>query len=178
MAATNRRTAPFPITTDAIRRATVGANPRRTAIRSVMLVVFAYVVFGHFLTPVRGAGPSMLPTLQDGQLVLVNRLAYWQRDPQRGDVVALSLAGPNVLYIKRIIGMPGERVRIEGGTVMINGAPLVEPYVERRRPWEVGEVVLGTREYLVIGDNRGMPARNHDFGKTRRERVLGRVISW
>jgi signal peptidase I len=178
MAGTNRRTAPLPTTTDAIRRALVGANPRRTAIRSVVLVAIAYIVFGHLLTPVRGAGPSMLPTLEDGQLVLINRLAYWRRDPQRGDVVALSLAGPNVLYIKRIVGMPGERVRIESGTVMINGAPLQEPYVEQRRPWQVAEAVLGPDEYLVIGDNRGMPQQSHDFGKTRRERVVGRVISW
>lgn len=144
----------------------------------MVIVLAAYVVFGHLLTPVRGAGPSMLPTLADGQLVLVNRLAYWKSDPQRGDVVALSLAGPSVVYIKRIVGMPGERVRIMGGTVMVNDRPLAEPYVERRRPWEVEELMLGPGEYLVIGDNRSMPARSHDFGKARRDRVVGRVISW
>ncbi|MGH9350346.1 MAG: signal peptidase I [Vicinamibacterales bacterium] len=161
-----------------MRRALVGANPRRTLARVVTLVVAAYVVFGFLLIPVRGQGPSMWPTLQDGQLVLVNRLAYWTKDPQRGDVVALSVAGGRVVYIKRIVGLPGERVRIDAGTVVVDGAPLDEPYVRQRRAWDVEEVRLAGDEYLVIGDNRGMPVRNHDFGKARRERVRGRVVRW
>jgi signal peptidase I len=178
MAGTNARTAPSATTTDILRRALVGASPRRTLARCAALVVAAYVVFGYWMIPVRGQGPSMWPTLRDGQFVLVNRLAYWHTSPQRGDIVALSLAGRRVVYIKRIVGMPGERVSIVRGTVLVNGVRLEEPYVQQRRPWEVGEVALGPAEYLVIGDNRGMSARNHDFGRASRERVLGRVIRW
>jgi signal peptidase I len=178
MAGTNARTAASATTTDILRRALVGASPRRTLARCVALVVAAYVVFGYFLIPVRGQGPSMWPTLRDGQLVLVNRLAYWHEPPQRGDIVALSLGGRRVVYIKRIVGMPGERVSILRGRVLVNGLPLDEPYVQQRRPWEIDDVLLGPAEYLVIGDNRGMSARNHDFGKASRERVLGRVIRW
>ena len=178
MAGTNARTAASVTTIDTLRRALVGASPRRTLVRCAALVVAAYVVFGYLLIPVRGQGPSMWPTLRDGQLLLVNRLAYWHERPQRGDIVALSLAGRRVVYIKRIIGMPGERVSIVRGTVLVNGRPLEEGYVQQRRPWEVDEVALGPEEYLVIGDNRGMSARNHDFGKANRERVLGRVIHW
>lgn len=178
MAGTNARTAVSATTTDILRRALVGANPRRTLGRCVALVVAAYVVFGYLLIPVRGHGPSMWPTLRDGELVLVNRLAYWHEVPQRGDIVALSLAGRRVVYIKRIVGMPGERVSILRGTVIVNDVALEEPYVQERRAWEVAEMALGPAEYLVIGDNRGMPARDHDFGKASRERVLGRVIRW
>jgi len=160
------------------RRVLIGAAPRRTLARVVLLAATAYGVFGHLLIPVRGQGPSMRPTLEDGQFVLVNRLAYWNAEPQRGDVVALEVAGGRVVYIKRIVGMPGERIRIERGIVRVNGAALDEPYVRRRLPWEVDDVQLGDGEYLVIGDNRAMPQRNHDFGRARRERVLGRVISW
>lgn len=178
MAGTNARIAVSAITSNPVRRALVGANPRRTLVRVVLLIAAAYVVFGFLLIPVRGQGPSMWPTLQDGQFVLVNRLAYLNDEPRRGDVVALSVAGGRVVYIKRIVGLPGERVRIERGTVLVDGAPLDEPYVRQRRPWDVGELRLAGDEYLVIGDNRGMSVRNHDFGKARRERVLGRVVSW
>lgn len=178
MAGTNARTAASATTSNPVRRVLVGEHPRRTFARVVALVVVAYLVFGYLLIPVRGQGPSMWPTLQDGQLVLVNRLAYWRGEPRRGDVIAISLAGLRVVYIKRIVGMPGERLRIDHGVVLVNGEPLDEPYVKQRRPWDVDEVTLGSGEYLVIGDNRGMSARNHDFGKMRRERVIGRVISW
>jgi signal peptidase I len=161
-----------------IRTAIFGTNPRRTLARVVALVAGAYIVFAHLLIPVRGEGPSMLPTLEDGQLLFVNRLAYVGGGPRRGDIVAISLAGRRVLYVKRVVGLPGERLRIERGTVFVNGQPLEEPYVERRQPWEVGEVALGDGEYLVIGDNRGMAASNHDFGKARRERIIGRVVGW
>ena len=155
-----------------------GANPRRTLARVVLLVTIAYGVFGFLLIPVRGQGPSMRPTLESGQFALVNRLAYWAGEPRRGDVVALAVAGGRVMYIKRIIGMPGERIRIEDGTVVVNGVPVTEPYIVERGSWQVGEVRLADGEFLVIGDNRRMPQQQHDFGRARRERMLGRVISW
>jgi signal peptidase I len=178
MAGTNAASARSAITTNAVKRVLVGANPRRTLARAVLLVAMAYGVFGYLLIPVRGRGPSMSPTLANGQFVLVNRLAYWRAEPHRGDVIALEVAGGRVVYIKRIIGMPGERVRIDRGTVLVNESILDEPYVARRGPWHVDEVQLGRGEYLVIGDNRAMSQRSHDFGKARRERVLGQVISW
>jgi signal peptidase I len=147
-------------------------------LRVAALISAAYILFGHTLIPVRGAGPSMQPTLRDGQLVLVNRLAYWRSEPTRGDIVALRLAGPSVLYIKRIVGMPGDRVRIEAGAVIVNNTKLEEPYVRRRQRWNVPETMLAQDEYLMIGDNRGMPMRQHDFGKARRERIVGQVVRW
>jgi signal peptidase I len=187
MGDTNVRTDISATTTDSRRVASkpsysrqllIGANPRRTLLRAAALVLAAYVVFGHALIPVRGEGPSMQPTLRDGQFVLVNRLAYWRSEPSRGDIVAISLAGLRVLYIKRIIGMPGDRVRIESGTVYVNDVPLEEPYVERRQPWDAPQIVLAADEYLMIGDNRGMPIRQHAFGKARRSRIVGQVVRW
>lgn len=178
MAGTNATTATSATTSNALRRALVGANPRRTLARVALIVGMAYVIFGLLLIPVRGHGPSMWPTLNDGQFVLINRLAYLGAQPKRGDVVALRVAGGRAVYIKRIIGLPGEHVRIEQGVVIVNEARLAEPYVQQRRPWDVGEVRLTDDEYLMIGDNRGMPQSSHDFGKARRERVLGRIVSW
>ena len=118
----------------------------------------------------------MLPTYESGSFNLVNRLAYWHGEPSRGDVVAIRLAGPSVLYVKRIVGLPGERLDVAEGLVRINGAPLVEPYVRHRRAWDVPEVTMGPGEYFVVGDNRGMRVGDHDFGRVDRARIVGKVV--
>jgi signal peptidase I len=153
-----------------------GPNPRRTTVRVVLLLVASLFVFRWVLIPVRTDGVSMEPTYVPGRLNLVNRLAYVGRSPARGDVVAIRLAGLHVLYIKRVVGLPGERVAIVSGEVRIDGAPLIEPYVHHRRPWELAEVQLGPAEYFVVGDNRGMAAADHTFGRIDAFRIVGRVV--
>ena len=158
------------------REVVFGRNPRRTFVRIAVLSVVSFVTFGWLLTPIRVRGVSMEPTYRDSTYNLVNRLAYRFGEPQRGDVVAIRLAGPNVLYVKRIVGLPTERVSIAGGVIAINGAPLVEPYVKKRQPWEYAEVTVGAREYFVIGDNRGMRMSDHDFGRVDGRRILGKLL--
>jgi signal peptidase I len=150
----------------AIRRFVFGKNPRRTAIRVLVLGAISFILFKWVLIPIRTEGSSMLPTYQPDKLHFVNRLAYSASQPARGDVVAIQMAGPHVLYVKRIVGLPGERVAIAGGEVHINGPALAEPYVRHRRPWE----------YFVIGDNRGMSVGQHDFGRAEADRILGKVV--
>jgi signal peptidase I len=157
-------------------RVLFGENPRRTAIRIIVLVALCAITFKWVLIPIRTEGISMLPTYTSGTLNLVNRLSYTHRRPRRGDVVAIRLAGENVLYIKRVIGLPGERIAISEGQVLINGSPWLEPYVRHRRPWNYDELTLGPREYFVMGDNRGMAAADHDFGPVDADRIIGRVV--
>jgi len=76
------------------------------------MICTAVLVFGWMLVPLRLSGISMLPTYQDGALNFANRTAYWISEPARGDVVAIRMAGPHAFYVKRIIGMPGERIEI------------------------------------------------------------------
>jgi signal peptidase I len=155
----------------------LGPNPRRTAIRAAVLIATSAVLFGVVLLPVRLSGISMEPTYTDGEFNFANRFAYaGRRDPERGDVVAIRMAGINVLYVKRVIGLPRERVAISMGTVLIDGQPLVEPTVVHKAPWNVPEVTLGDDEYYVIGDNRAMTAQNHDFGRTTRARIIGKLL--
>jgi signal peptidase I len=90
--------------------------------------------------------------------------------------VAIRLAGPHVLYVKRIVGLPGERVAIVDGIVQIDGEPLIEPYVARRQPWNYREVTVGPREYFVVGDNRGMRIGDHDFGRVDARRIIGKLL--
>ena len=158
------------------RRIVFGAHPRRTAVRIVVLAVVSLVTFRWVLIPVRTQGISMRPTYESGQLNVFNRLAYVRHGPRRGDVVAIRLAGPHVVYVKRVIGLPGERLSIAGGQVYIDGVPLVEPYVRHRLPWDVLEVTLTGSEYYVIGDNRSMRTADHDFGRVDAVRILGRIV--
>ena len=153
-----------------------GQNPRRTTVRVLLLILASIVVFRWVLIPVRTDGVSMEPTYESGRLNLVNRLAYLRSPPARGDVVAIRLAGLHVLYIKRVVGLPGERIAISAGEVLVDGAPLIEPYVHHRRPWELAEVRLGPAEYFVVGDNRGMAAADHTFGRIDGVRIVGRVV--
>lgn len=160
-----------------LRRILFGENPRRTAVRILVLGATAFITFKWLLIPIRTEGSSMLPTYGSDKLNLVNRFAYrGTSKPHRGDVVAIQMAGPHVLYVKRIVGMPGERVAVAHGVVTINGVPLPEPYVKHRRPWDVDEVLLGQAEYFVIGDNRGMTVGDHDFGRVQIDRILGKVV--
>jgi len=158
------------------RRFVFGPNPRRTLVRVLVLAAVSFVTFRWVLMPIRAEGVSMLPTYRSGSLNLVNRLAFAYRNPARGDIIAIRLAGPHVLYIKRIVALPGERFSMVQGQAYIDGAPLIEPYVLERRPWDVQEVTLTPREYFVIGDNRGMRASDHDFGRVDVTRIVGRVI--
>jgi len=153
-----------------------GTNPRRTTVRVLVLIVLSVITFRWILLPVRTDGISMEPTYESGRLNLVNRLAYLSSTPARGDVVAIRLAGLHVLYIKRVVALPGERVAIVEGEVRIDGRALSEPYVHHRRPWNLPEVELGPAEYFVVGDNRGMNAADHTFGRVDAVRIVGRVV--
>jgi signal peptidase I len=158
------------------RRIVFGRHPRRTLVRVLVLAGISFITFGWVLMPLRAEGISMLPTLESGSLHLVNRLAYLNTKPSRGDVIAIRLAGPHVLYVKRVIALPGERVGFVSGQVYVNGVPLTEPYVRNRRLWDVPDVTLMPREYFVVGDNRGMRAVDHDFGRVDVSRIVGKIL--
>jgi signal peptidase I len=158
------------------RRIVFGSRPRRTAVRVLVLAAVSIITFGWVLIPIRTQGISMLPTYQSDSIKFVFRYAYAFSGPRRGDIIAIRLAGPRVVYVKRLVGLPGERVSIVDGQVHINGVPLLEPYVRHRRAWALEEVTVGPREYFVIGDNRGMNAADHDFGRVDRDRIVGKVV--
>ena len=161
------------MTDSALVRTMVGANPRRTALRVVVLIVSAYIVFGHLLMPIRGFGVSMEPTIEEGDLIFVNRMAYRFRVPQRGDVVAVQIAGRSVVYVKRLLGLPGDTVSFVDGVLWRNGEPVDEPYVTKRAGWQLDHVTLGDDDYFVVGDNRGMAMAHHEFGTATRGRLIG-----
>jgi signal peptidase I len=161
---------------DRLRRVLYGPSPRRALLRAALLAAGLLLLSRVAFMPLRAFGESMEPTYHQGQWLLVNRLAYRYRGPERGEVVAIRLAGGRAALVKRIVGLPGERLRVDAGTVLVDDRPLNEPYVRLRQPWQVDEVHLADDEYFVIGDNRGMPADAHDFGRTSRDRLLGPLM--
>ena len=154
----------------------IGRNPKVTLVRIVVLAVTCFVVFEFILLPARIEGISMLPTYQDRSVNLVNRLAYLRHEPRRGDVVGIRLAGYHVMYMKRIIGLPGETVAFVEGRVLINGEVLDEPYEKLPCDWSYPPVRLGPDEYFVVGDNRTMPWERHTFGRATRDRIIGKAL--
>lgn len=144
--------------------------------RILVLAAVAFVGFKWLLIPIRTDGPSMQPTYESNSFNIVNRMSYAFAKPKRGDVVAIRLAGPSLVIVKRVVALPGERVAFVSGVIHVDGEPLDEPYVRNRRPWDRAEVTLGPREYFVVGDNRGMSQGNHKFGVVDEERILGRVL--
>jgi signal peptidase I len=160
-----------------LRQLLVGRSPGRSLVRGLAMALVLLLGSWFVLVPVRAHGPSMTPTYADGQLLLVNRLAYRFGEIRRGDVVAITLHGGKAVLVKRIIGLPGERIRIENGQVLVNDAPLDEPYCVYRLPWNVAEAELGPEEVFVVGDNRAMLERHHTFGRADRDRILGRMIN-
>jgi signal peptidase I len=118
----------------------------------------------------------MTPAYRNGTVNFVNRISYSKAKPNRGDVVAIKMARQKSLLLKRIIALPGERVAIRRGVVTVNGAPLNEPYVLSNRTWNSPEIHLRDDEYFVIGDNRTMDQRWHDYGVRKREDIVGKVI--
>lgn len=159
-----------------LARLVVGANPARTAVRSAVLIAAGALLVTYGILPVRGSGPSMLPTVQDGQLMIVGRLSYRWRRPRRGELAAVRLEDDRAVLIKRIIAGPGDRLAIDRGIVSVNGVALDEPYVQLRNPWRIDEFALGADEYFVVGDNRGMPMELHTMGRVAGERLIGPVL--
>ena len=159
-----------------IRIVVMGRNPKVTLVRVAILIVTCFVVFKFILLPIRVEGISMLPAYRDRSVNFVNRLAYLRHEPQRGDVVSIRLAGIHVMYMKRIIGLPGETVAFENGRVLINGEVLDEPYEKSPCDWNRAPVKLDSDEYFVVGDNRNMPWEGHVKGVARRSQIVGKVV--
>jgi signal peptidase I len=159
-----------------LRIALVGRNFKFTLARIVVLVVTCFVVFKYVLLFIHIEGGSMLPTYKDRSVNLVNRLAYLWHGPRRGDVVGIRLAGPHVMYMKRIIALPGETVAFVNGHVLIDDKVLDEPYEKFDCDWNLPPVKLGANEYYVIGDNRTMPPQYHTHGVASRDRIIGKLL--
>jgi len=167
-----------PVRHSWVRTVIIGRNPKLTLIRIGVLVVTCLVLFKFVLLPIRVDGPSMLPTYREGSINLVNRLAYLNHEPGRGDVVAVRYSGESIMLMKRIVAKPGETIEFVDGHILVNGSLLSEPYLKYHCDWTVKpeHYQLHDDEYYVVGDNRAMSFEDHKQGVARRERIVGKVM--
>jgi signal peptidase I len=142
------------------------------AVAAILIIVFLY-------QPVRVEGTSMLPRLVDRDRLFINKFVYHFTAIERGDVVVFHYPrNPEESYIKRVIALPGDRLRIDQGTVWVNGRPVDEPYVPdaykdyRSRP----EEVIPAGFYFMMGDHRSVSSDSREFGPVERSLIYGKAV--
>jgi signal peptidase I len=121
-------------------------------------------------------GPSMQPNLYTGQYVLADKIAYRLGSPQRGDVIVLAPPiARGEIFIKRLMGLPGDTITIRSGKVWINGQLATEPYIAAP-PHYSGSWTLGPDQYFVLGDNRNDSSDSHVWGSVTRADITGKAL--
>jgi signal peptidase I len=138
---------------------------------SMFIILFLY-------QPVRVEGTSMLPMLEDQDRLFINKFAYRFTEIHRGDVVVFLYPGDQTKsYIKRVIALPGDHLRIDHGQVWVNGKRLDESYVpmkyedDRSQP----EMTIPKGDYFVMGDHRSISSDSRDFGPVPRGLIYGKA---
>jgi signal peptidase I len=143
-----------------------------SAAASVLIITFLY-------QPVRVEGTSMLPRLEDRDRLFINKFVYRISAIERGDVVVFRYPrDPEKSYIKRVIALPGDRMRIEHGLLWLNGKPQLESYVpeEYRDSRSYPEIVVPEDTYFMMGDHRSISSDSREFGPVERSLIYGKAV--
>ncbi len=152
----------------------------RRLVRDLLLLVGAVFLGVMFLfQPFKVEGASMQPALVDHERILVNKLIYRLRPVERGDVVVFWFPGdPHRSFVKRVIGVPGDRVTIRNGQVFVNGDVLDEPYLisPHRRGDHHRPVTVREGHYFVLGDHRTVSNDSRAWGQVPERLILGKAV--
>ena len=145
-------------------------------LETLLLSVVLFFLINAVSARIKIDGSSMEPNLHHGEFVIVSKINYRFGEPERGDVIVFDFPR-NITqeYIKRIVGLPGEQIRIEAGKVYVNGILLSEPYlikeVQYEGEWEVPETAL-----FVLGDNRNNSSDSHTWGVVPMNNLIGEAL--
>ncbi len=145
---------------------------------AVSVAVSAFII-GFLYQPVRVEGTSMLPVLQDQDRLFIDKIAYRVGEIHGGDVVVFQYPlDRSKSYIKRVIALPGDDLRIDRGRVIVNGVRLKESYVPKRYADDrsLPEMVLSPNQYFVMGDHRSISSDSRDFGPVERNLIYGKAV--
>jgi signal peptidase I len=139
---------------------------------SVLIILFLY-------QPVRVEGTSMAPRLEDHDRLFINKFVYHITSIERGDIVVFHYPrDPAKSYIKRVIALPGDRLRIDHGHVWVNDKEIAENYVPAmyRDSKSYGEMVVPEEGYFMMGDHRSISSDSREFGPVERDLIYGKAV--
>src|SRR5271166_2760444 len=139
---------------------------------SAFIIIFLY-------QPVKVEGTSMMPSLADHERIFVNKFVYRLEPIERGDIVVFRYPrDPSQSYIKRVIGVAGDHIHIDGGQVYLNDQPLDEDYVPPAYTdvQSLQEMVVPAQSYFVLGDHRNMSRDSRDFGPVNQSYIYGKAV--
>lgn len=154
-------------------------------IETIVLALAIFVVIYLFLfQPHQVKGASMEANFYDGEYILTDKITYRLRPPQRGEVVIFKAPkNPDLDYIKRIIGLPGETIKIENGKIVINSQELAEPYISKGMVTTGGfylsegkQIIIPEDSYFVLGDNRSHSSDSREWGPVYKDNIIGKAF--
>ena len=143
------------------------------------IIIIAVVLFikAFIVTPIKVNGESMYPTLEEGDIMILNKTAYYFNKPKRFDIVVVDM--PDEYLIKRVIGLPGEHIEYKNNTLYVDGKKIEENFKHGKTDdfniKELGSDTVPSGYYLVLGDNRGNSLDSRELGFMKEEQLLGRT---
>lgn len=146
----------------------------REIVETLLLTFFIFWLVHSLVGRYRIDGSSMNPTLLDGEYLIINNVTYLLDDPQTGDIVVFRHPRNELNLIKRVIGVPGDTIKVENGTVWVNDEVLDEPYIADA-PTYSGEWDVPADTLFVLGDNRNNSSDSHSWGFLPEENLLGKA---
>ena len=152
----------------------------RTSMRDLVIsVIVAFFIIIFVYQPVKVEGGSMEPGLEDQERIFINKLAYRFESIERGDIIVFRYPrDPRKSFIKRVIGLPADHIRIAYGHVYVNGQELSEPYVpsDYLDARSYSDIVVPKNSYFVLGDHRSMSNDSREFGPVMRSYIYGKAV--
>lgn len=151
---------------------------RSVARTTLQLAALGVLAIAFFMRTPEVSGLSMAPRIASGEFVLINTISYRLHAPDRGDIIAFRHDSPAPeIFIKRIIGLPGDRIAIDRGRVSVNGVPLAEPYVRFADQRSFPQTTVPPGSLYVLGDNRIDSNDSRFWGFVKQDEVLGKAIA-
>ncbi|KXS45484.1 MULTISPECIES: signal peptidase I [unclassified Candidatus Frackibacter] len=140
----------------------------------IIAIILSFLIITFIIQAFYIPSGSMRPTLKPGDRLFVNKFIYRFEDPERLDIIVFKYpVDPRKKFIKRVIGLPGDRVRIEDGTVYVNGNPLKEDYTLSQGYSDYQKVKVPPKNYFVLGDNRNNSEDSRFWGFVPRQNIVG-----
>jgi signal peptidase I len=146
-------------------------------LETLLLALIIFLVINTLTGRYKVHGQSMEPSLHDGQYLIASKVTYWLHAPERGDVVVLRppTSQDGIPYIKRVIGLPGDKIEVRNGRVWVNGVALNEPYISGP-PAYTKSLTVEEETYFVLGDNRNNSSDSHSWGLLPADNIIGKAV--